>query len=623
MRPILALCLLFAAACHAQSFTFAHAAGGTGPDGTYGCALDGAGNLFVAGNFSGTIDLDPGPALSMLTSADSALFVAKYAPGGALLWARMVTPQAAMHVGCEDMCLDATGNVFVAGAFQGTVDFDPGSGVQSRTSLDVFNTPSPNNAFVLKLDGAGNFVWVSTFRGDANISACIAVGPTGNVHVAGLFNLDMDVETDAGNVIITALGSYFNAYLVTLNANGNHLWHVALDSPVGESIADLETDSYGSVYTCGNFIGAVNFNPNGGGSATATTGYVDAYVARYSATGTLQWLRHYGTSAGNGNFAEGLYREGNDLYVAGTFKNSIDFDHGPGDATLASTGGENGFVLKLDITGAFGWARGLYGGGDVHPRGVASDGTNIWVSGGFLGSADFDPGAGTATLSAASGGNAFVVGLTGAGSYVWSGQFGTTHTTTGSGGTFPATAVYGIAGSGGRIAVCGSFFTTGVFGGATFNSAGLGDAFFAVLETVTAPGALQITSAPPAAVTLGTTANATFTATGGSGTGYQWSLVSGALPTGVSGLPGAGTPSITLAGVATSVGVYTFRLRVQDDQGASAERTYSWTVQTTSGGLGGPATGTPGTGCAATTAPMALPLIALLAPLLRRRRHEL
>lgn len=623
MRATFALCLFLAATCQAQSFDFAHAAGGSSPDGAYGCALDGAGNLFVAGNFSGTIDLDPGPALSMHTSGDMGLFVAKYSPAGALVWARTITPQAGMHVGCEDMTIDAAGNVYAAGAFNGTVDFDPGASVQSRTALDVFNIASPNNSFVLKLDAAGNFGWVSTFRGDANIAACIAVAASGNVHVGGLFNLDMDVETGAGNVIITALGSYFNAYLVTLNANGGHLWNVAYNSPVGESVADLEVDSFGSVYTCGSFIGTVDFDPNGAMPATTTTGYVDAYVARYSSTGTLQWLRHYGAPSGNGNIAEGLYREGNDLYVVGTFKNSIDFDHGAGAATLTSSGGENGFVLKLDVTGAFGWARGLHGAGDVHPRGVTGDGTNLWVSGGFLGSADFDPGAGAATLDASSGGNGFVVGLTGAGAHAWSANFGTTHTTTGTGGTFPATAISGMAGSGGRVAVCGSFFNTGQFGSFSFNSAGLGDAFFAVLETVTTPGALQITSPPPASATVNTAAGATFAATGGSGAGYQWSLVSGTLPTGISGLPGAGTPSITLSGVPTVLGAFTFRLRVQDDTGASAERTYTWTVQTlAAAGGAGTGAGIPGTGCVATAAG-AWPALVLLAPLLWRRRRAL
>lgn len=618
MRPLFAL-LIFVLACglSAQSFDSVFSAGSTNPDGAYGCAVDGAGNVTVAGNFSGMIDLDPGPALDLHSALGMGLFVLRLDASGAKVWARSISAGPGGHVGSEDMCLDAAGNVYVAGAFRGDVDFDPGAAVQLRTSLDVFNTPSPNNTFVLKLDDAGNFGWVSTFRGDANIASSITAGPGGKVHVAGLFNLDMDMDPGAGAVIATALGSLFNTYLLTLDAAGNRAWHLALNSGVGDAITCLDTDIYGSVYTCGSFVGSVNFNPQGTAFVATATAYVDAYIARYSATGQLQWLRHYGVSAGNGNMVQGLYVEGTDLYATGNFRNTVDFDHTAASAPLTSAGGEDGFVLKLDITGGFGWVRGLHGGQNVQPRAIAGDGTNLWVSGGFLGSADFDPGTGTTTHDATAGGNGFVLCLSPAGERQWSCNFGTTHTTTGTGGTFPATSVYGMAALGSRVAICGSFFTTADFGGMTANSAGLGDAFVATLTGLTTPGGLFINSPPPAIGTVGVAAAFQLSATGGTGTGYSWSLVSGSLPPGISGLPASGTPGLSLGGVPATVGSFSFRVRVQDSALAYTERTYTWTIQTSGLGTGAATVG--GGGCVA--GPGGFALLPLVAVLLRRRRR--
>ncbi|MBK7669533.1 MAG: SBBP repeat-containing protein [Sphingobacteriaceae bacterium] len=53
----------------------------------------------------------------------------------------------------KTIAVDASGNVYTAGFFTGTTDFDPGAGISNLTSSGGFDI------FVSKLDASGNFAW--------------------------------------------------------------------------------------------------------------------------------------------------------------------------------------------------------------------------------------------------------------------------------------------------------------------------------------------------------------------------------------------------------------------------------------------------------------------------------
>ena len=55
------------------------------------------------------------------------------------------------------MAVDSSGNVYTTGAFQGTVDFDPGAGTTNLTSIGGYDV------FVSKLDSSGDLVWARSF----------------------------------------------------------------------------------------------------------------------------------------------------------------------------------------------------------------------------------------------------------------------------------------------------------------------------------------------------------------------------------------------------------------------------------------------------------------------------
>src|ERR1700741_4105371 len=79
------------------------------------------------------------------------------------------------------MVTDAAGNVYTTGYFRNTVDFDPGAGVANLSS-------GWYGAFILKLDGDGNYVWAKAVSSIYYaVGNAIGFDQAGNIYIAGYF----------------------------------------------------------------------------------------------------------------------------------------------------------------------------------------------------------------------------------------------------------------------------------------------------------------------------------------------------------------------------------------------------------------------------------------------------
>ncbi len=147
---------------------------------------DPAGNILVTGSFSGTTNFDPGPGVYNLTGSDSGtdIFALKLDQSGNFLWAKGMLQTSSTSNGNygSSVSTDPAGNVYLAGAYSGTVNFDPGSGSFTLTPpIDANEYPS---GFVMKLDSSGNFSWAEA-PGDNVFSDNVTVDSSGQVFVSG------------------------------------------------------------------------------------------------------------------------------------------------------------------------------------------------------------------------------------------------------------------------------------------------------------------------------------------------------------------------------------------------------------------------------------------------------
>ncbi len=146
------------------------------------------GSVYLTGGFQGVVDFDPGSAIFNLDSGSNRLlFAAKFTSAGQFVWADGFGGNGWNLAG--DIALDAAGNAYVTGGFWGIASFDTGAGTYTISSL------GEKDAFVLKLNSAGGFVWAARSGGTGDDSGNgIAVSTSGAIYTTGYFTGTADFD---------------------------------------------------------------------------------------------------------------------------------------------------------------------------------------------------------------------------------------------------------------------------------------------------------------------------------------------------------------------------------------------------------------------------------------------
>lgn len=427
---------LFALNCtksSAQTFEWANKMGSTDWDKGTAIALDDNGNVYCTGDFRGTVDFDPGPGVFNLTAGGTQdVFISKFDESGNFIWAKQIG--AAGWEESHALALDEDGNIYTTGFFLGATDFDPTVGAF------ILNSSFSGDAFISKLDSSGNFVWAKQIGGTLAVTAyALAVDGNGNVYTTGFFDGTADFDPGVATYNLTVVG-YSDIFVSKLDSSGNFIWAKQLggaDGAVGYSIA---IDNSGSVLTTGTFFGTVDFDPGIGIFNLSSPGGQEIYISKLDSSGNFIWAKQVGGETGysiatdnlNTIYATGYYGWGDisinkldssgnilwakeigafvaysltvdtsyNVYTVGQFYGTRDFDPGAGIVNLTATGSTDSYIHKLDSAGNFVWVKQLGGTDEVLSRALASDENgNIYTTGIFNATADFDPGAASFNLT--------------------------------------------------------------------------------------------------------------------------------------------------------------------------------------------------------------------------------
>lgn len=253
----------------------------------------------------------------------------------------------------------------------------------------------------------------------------ITTDASGNVIASGTFSGSFDFDPGTGTTTLTTLSGMTDVYVQKFDASGQLLWAVSLMGNGYSNVAGVKTDASGNIYLAGGFDAAVDFDPGLGTNLVAPYGDRDAFLLKLNASGAAQWVRHWGVSQ-HSTAAQALTVDmNNDVLVSGYFQDTVDFDPGVNVVNLAATGWSDNFIVKITAAGNFSYARSLSGTDYINVKQLSVDGSNnILVSGTFYGTVDFNPGAGTASLSSNNSEDVFLLKLAGAANFTWVRQLG-------------------------------------------------------------------------------------------------------------------------------------------------------------------------------------------------------
>ncbi len=317
------------------------------------------------------------------------------------------------------VAIDKSGNIYVTGYFSDALDLDPGSGTSMAYASGIYDL------FLVKLNAQGQYIWGKTILGNNHaLGYALCTDTNGNVYVGGNFSGTADFNPGSGVSNLSSSGAT-DIFIVKLDSGGDFTWVRSIGGTGGEGLNDIKTDPFGNVYATGTFQGTVDFNPGAGTFYLNSVYNNNAFIFKLNPNGNLIWAKAIGSSGGSYGFKINIDLIGS-IYVCGYFNGKADFDPGP-DSSFQSGYNSAGtpYVLKLNNLGHFIWASILICSNHGVARGIEiDDDFQVYLSGYYTGTMDFDPDTSDYILSSNYSENGYVCKLDSSGMLRWVHQLG-------------------------------------------------------------------------------------------------------------------------------------------------------------------------------------------------------
>ncbi|MDD3875736.1 MAG: T9SS type A sorting domain-containing protein [Bacteroidales bacterium] len=300
---------------------------------------------------------------------------------------------------------DTNSNIFTTGFFEGTASFGSTQLVSS----------GQRDIFIAKYNPSGTVLWAKKAGGTSNEeSLALAVDNEGNCFITGFFSGTATFGTGTNLTSTQAKDIFIAKYNGT---NGNLIWAKKVGVNGDAEGAGIVVDNLGNCYISGYFRNTATFkSTNPTITLSSSNGSLDAFVAKYDASGVALWAKKSGGA--NLDRAYGIAIDSDEnLITTGYYEGTGTF----GSTQLTSNGDGDGFVAKYNNSGTLIWAESM--GGLYSDWGIAlTTDTNktIYVTGRFEVAADFD----TISLTSNGGHDIFVSKISSDGHFIYAKNFG-------------------------------------------------------------------------------------------------------------------------------------------------------------------------------------------------------
>lgn len=395
--------------------------GGEGNESIKGVVTDSLGNIYSTGSFEETVDFDPDTNDLFLTSLGGTdMFIQKSDPDGNLLWVETIV--GVNNVSGKFIDIDHNGDLIISAYFGGSImnDAFPDSIITSNIETSVA---------VFKYDTSGEFIWAYSSSGEIATVYSMAIDQLGNTLVAGAYKHgDVDFNDGPGGVLSTSGSGAWedDGFILKIDSDGDYVWVDGIGGDHTDRNFGVITDLQNNVYVCGTFSYTAYFGPYNEASLNSP-GAFESYVMKYNSSGQFVWLR--ASEGGNNSYAYAITIDDNsDLYIAGGYSGTTDFDPSTEEYLMSAGGYTDAFIQKLSSDGDFIWSKSIGGPNESsnnYGKFIDTDPSHyIYVTGVFQDTVDFDPSAADYTLTSIGGHDVFTQKLDSDGNFIWARSFG-------------------------------------------------------------------------------------------------------------------------------------------------------------------------------------------------------
>lgn len=330
-------------------FLWAKSVGGAGYEESTAIAVSSTGTVTVLGYFYEPADFNPGPDEFILTSegASDTFLVNLDANGDFISAQRYGGPDLDLAL---DMKISSTNEIFIAGYFEGTTDFDP----SNSGEFNLNSSTEGFSSYLLHLSSAGELVFAgATHDGNVEVRG-LAVDSNDNVYLTGHFNGTVNLNPDGTNTDYIFTSEFVsNGFAMKLNPGGILEWAKPIESDDTVFGFDIAVDATGNVFTTGYFAATADFDPDPSATFNLTkqsANATDAYMWAMDTDGHLVNAFTFGGADFLDTHKIGADAQGY-VYLSGHFESTVDINPLDGE-TLEVTAIDfrDNYLIKMAAT---------------------------------------------------------------------------------------------------------------------------------------------------------------------------------------------------------------------------------------------------------------------------------
>lgn len=374
--------------CSAQlAYTFGRSF--TGPGNSTGDVIavrpGKGGSMYVLGTFIRNIEMGSGSSLS-IHAVNPSVYIAKYDAGGNYVFAISLQGRGFPGIAATAMTLDSQDNIYIAGYFDSSVDFNP-----DPADSAILYCAGVSNMFFAKYDSSGNYRYAKALEGTSqNFTWDMKCDSKGNLLLAGQFFAAVDFDPSAAFAKAGAKGGQ-NSFLAKYDTAGNYIFAKVLTGTGDNQANQMAIDSKDNICITGSFYKTMDADPGSGVKTLTSADLADVYFARYDNLGNYRGAQSLEGMNSQQGLAIALDKD-DQLYLAGSFFGRIDTDPSTAVVEYVSAGNTDIFFARYDTGGHYLMSQALEGKGMNQPNAIVIDDyKNIYIAGRSLDSVDFDP----------------------------------------------------------------------------------------------------------------------------------------------------------------------------------------------------------------------------------------
>ena len=273
------------------TFVWAKSFGGDDFDLSLDMKVMPSGDLYFVGNFRGTADFDPDPAmLHTLTAESDAGFLLHLNADGDYVNAINIG-EANQGLNLLSVDIDASGSAYITGYFGGDLSLGLVNGVET-----TLQAPDFYNGVVLKVTSGGNKTWATQFTGEqSSIPYTVAINTKGETLVSGFYGGSLQL----GDILLTIESeNTMESFLAKLDANGNFTNGYRFGGINFVDKSAMGIDPENNIYLSASFETVADINPDADGDNYVTSaGYRDNFLIKMS--DPVLNVKDFGNAKGN------------------------------------------------------------------------------------------------------------------------------------------------------------------------------------------------------------------------------------------------------------------------------------------------------------------------------------